>query len=110
MPFQPENQEAKKADHRRPRIVAQAIISALKETDSDNIPKLQRLGRALVAKALEGDVAAMKEVADRVDGKVPVQVQGDPDNPLIIERVMREIIDPSQKTNPLPDARDPRAA
>jgi hypothetical protein len=52
----------------------------------------------------------MKEVADRVDGKVPVQVQGDPDNPLIIERVMREIIDPSQKTNPLPDARDPRAA
>jgi hypothetical protein len=110
MPFQPGNQEARKADLRRPRIVAQAIISALRETDSDNIPKLQRLGRALVAKALEGDVAAMKEVADRVDGKVPVQVQGDPDNPLIIERVMREIIDPSQKTNPLPDARDPRAA
>jgi len=112
MPFQPGNLEQKKADQRRPRIVAQAIISALKETDSDNIPKLQRLGRALVAKALEGDVAAMKEVADRVDGKVPVQVQGDPDNPLIIERVMREIVDPAQKSNPvtLPDARDPRAA
>jgi len=110
MTFQPGNQEAKKADLRRPRIVAQAIISALRETDSDNIPKLHRLAHALVAKALEGDVAAMKEVADRVDGKVPVQVQGDPDNPLIIERVMREIIDPSQKTNPLPDARDPRAA
>ena len=110
MVFQPGNQEARKADLRRPRIVAQAIISALKETDSDNIPKLQRLGRALVAKALEGDVAAMKEVADRVDGKVPVQVQGDPDNPLVIERVIREIMDPTQKTNPLPDAGYSRAS
>jgi hypothetical protein len=112
MPFQPGNQEAKKADLRRPRIVAQAIISALRETDSDNIPKLHRLAHALVAKALDGDVAAMKEVADRVDGRVPVQVQGDPDNPLVIATVMREIVDPTQRPNAwaLPDASDPRAA
>jgi len=80
------------------------------DPDQHLLPHVRRFCEALLAKALEGDVAAMNAVMDRVEGKVPQQIQGDPDNPLVIERVMREIIDPSQKTNPLPDARDPRAA
>ena len=43
----------------------------LNETDADNIPKLHRVANALIDKAIEGDVTAIKEVLDRVDGKVP---------------------------------------
>jgi hypothetical protein len=66
----------------------------------------------LLDKALEGDVAAIKEVMDRVEGKVPLPIAGDPDNPLVIQTVNRTIVDPTQKTNPLtlPDARNSRAA
>jgi len=111
MPFQPGNLEGKKGlGSKKPRIITQNLISLLNEVDTSDVPKVRRFCEALLAKALEGDVAAMNAVMDRVEGKVPQQIQGDPDNPLVIERVMREIIDPSQKTNPLPDARDPRAA
>jgi hypothetical protein len=49
---------------------------------------------ALIAKAMEGDIAAIKEIADRVDGKVPQQMQGDPDAPLVVGRIERVIVDP----------------
>jgi hypothetical protein len=80
--------------------------------DTNNVPKVRRFAEALLARALEGDVAAMNAVMDRVEGKVPQQIQGDPDNPLVIATVMREIVDPTQKSNAwaLPDASDPRAA
>lgn len=43
-----------------------------------------QLADALLAKALEGDVAAIKEVGDRVEGKVAqsVNVGGQEDNPV----------------------------
>jgi hypothetical protein len=107
MPFQPGNQlgKATAGIPKKPRIVTQHLIALLNEVDLNDVPKVRRFAEALLAKALEGDVAAMKEVADRVDGKVPVQVQGDPDNPLTIERIIHEIVraDPNQRINP-PDA------
>ena len=53
-----------------------ALVRALEIADN-NPKKLDELARALVAKAKTGDVAALREVSDRLDGKVPQAVVGD---------------------------------
>lgn len=98
--FQPGNQLYK--NRARERRCAQRLTAALLEVDAENVPKLYRLVNALLAKALEGDVGAIKEVMDRVDGRVPQQLGSDPDNPLIIEAITRTIVRPAafQQQNP----------
>lgn len=53
------------------------------EASGDDTKKLDALALALYSKALEGDVSALKEIADRLDGKVPQGhiggEEGDPD-------------------------------
>lgn len=94
MPFQPGNQFGNRAGiPKRPRIITQHLIALLNEVDITDVVKVRRFAEALLARAMEGDIAAMKEVADRVDGKVPQPIAGDPDNPLVIERVIHEIVD-----------------
>lgn len=79
MAFQQGNQESKKADHKRPRIITQKLIARLNDSDG---AALDRVIAALLAKAQEGDVPAIREVMDRVEGKVPQAViggeEGDP--------------------------------
>jgi hypothetical protein len=50
--------------------------------------KLDELAKELWSKAMSGDVSAMREVADRLDGKVPQAVVGD-DEHGPIEHVIR---------------------
>ena len=50
-----------------------AIKEAIEGTDKT---KLRAVADALVDKAMTGDVQAIKEVADRIDGKVPQGVIG----------------------------------
>lgn len=50
-----------------------AIKEAVEGTDKT---KLRAVADALVDKAMSGDVQAIKEVADRIDGKVPQGVIG----------------------------------
>lgn len=81
MAFQPGNQEHKKADRKKPRIITQQLISALNEPFDGDITKMRKVVDGLVAKAIDGDVQATKEILDRVDGKVPQPVSGgDPDD------------------------------
>jgi hypothetical protein len=48
----------------------------------------------LVDNAIEGDTAAIREIFDRMDGKVPTRLVGDKDNPLeVTTRVERHIVD-----------------
>ena len=110
MPFTPGNELAKLGNHKPRRVIQQNLIAALNEVDTDNIPKLRRVVDALIAKAMEGDIAAIKEVADRVDGKVPQTIHGDPDNPLIIEGIVREIVRPEPPALSLIDASQSRAS
>ncbi len=46
-----------------------AIRMSVNEEDADGIKKIRRLADKLVAAALDGDVSALKEVGDRLDGK-----------------------------------------
>ena len=94
MPFESGNQEAKKANHKKPRIITQKLIAKL--NDADGLA-LDRLLAALITKAQEGDVPAIREIFDRVDGKVPQAViGGDEDEPAInlLHRIERVIVRP----------------
>lgn len=79
MPFEPGNQESKKADHRKPRRITQRLISFLEESDGS---RMQQLIKTLTEKATGGDMTAMGYILDRVDGKVPQAVTGDNDGPI----------------------------
>lgn len=45
--------------------------------DSDAPHKLDRIADAHLLKCSQGDISAMRELADRLDGKVPQAVVGD---------------------------------
>lgn len=67
-----------------------AIKEAVQGTDKT---KLRAVADALVEKAMAGDVQAIKEVADRLDGKVPQGISGDDENPLtMVHRIERHIV------------------
>ncbi len=60
--------------------------------DAKGKTKLDRIAAQLVSEAVDGDVPAIKEIADRLDGKVPQALVGDPSHPPI--RVTRvELVD-----------------
>jgi len=56
---------------------ANMLNIAIKEATEEGGTKLRAVADALIAKAVSGDVQAIKEVADRLDGKVPQAVVGD---------------------------------
>lgn len=54
---------------------------------------LRKIAAALISKAEEGDMQAIKELADRVDGKVPQAVIGDEENPInLVHQITRSIV------------------
>jgi hypothetical protein len=50
------------------------------------------VARALISKAAGGDVSAIKEICDRIDGRVPQLIGGDRENPIPFTRVERVIV------------------
>lgn len=76
---QPGNNNAKKDN----RMWGDAIKRVVAQGDAQ---KLRDLAEKLVALAEAGDVAALKELGDRLDGKPAQQVQlsGDSDAPLVV--------------------------
>jgi len=61
---------------------AEAINRALAQDDGK---RLRSIAEALLTKAADGDISAIKEFADRVDGKVIQQIEGDIDHTLTVE-------------------------
>ncbi len=66
-------------------IWRRAIVRALEKAEEDGKrPSLDDLAHKLIAQAHEGDMSALKEVGDRLDGKPAQVIAGDPENPLNI--------------------------
>lgn len=65
------------------KAFAGALRRVLAEAGT-NREKLLEIADALVAKAMSGDVQAIKEIADRIDGKVPQALEhtGDGGGPM----------------------------
>lgn len=77
---------------------ANMLRIAINEATEEGGTKLRQVADALVSKAISGDVPAIKEVADRLDGKVPQGIEGgDPDNPLAVELIRRVIVRPGHQ-------------
>ncbi len=60
---------------------------------------LDRIARAVVSKAVDGDLIAAKEIGDRLDGKPAQAVIGgdEDDNPIrVITEIRRSIVDPKE--------------
>lgn len=51
---------------------------------------LRAIARALILKASEGDMPAIKELADRVDGKVPQGITGDEEGGGALQIVIKQ--------------------
>ncbi len=77
MPFQPGNKLATGGRKEKPfRDALRAEIAAA-EAANDDPRALRKIARKLLGSAAEGDIQAIKEVADRLDGKVPQAIGGD---------------------------------
>lgn len=62
-------------------------MRAVKRVESgEDVQALEKLADALIAKGKEGDVAALKEIGDRLDGKAVQAITGE-DGPLQINIV-----------------------
>lgn len=59
---------------------ANMLNIAIKEAHDEGRDKLRAVADALVREAIAGNVQAIKEVADRLDGKVPQGVIGGDEN------------------------------
>lgn len=73
-----------------------AIKEAIEGSDKT---KLRAVADALVDKAMSGDVPAIKEIADRLDGKVPQAVVGDDgSDPInLVTEIRRVIVRPESR-------------
>jgi hypothetical protein len=81
---------------KRDKIWKDAIIRAIKRREDTDPHALEKLADKLLAGVDAGDVAAMKEFGDRVDGKVAQAIVGgdDDDAPVRLETIRRIIVDP----------------
>jgi hypothetical protein len=69
---------------KRAKIWREAIERAIKRREHDDPQALEKLADKLLAQVDAGDVAAMKEFGDRIDGKVPqALVGGEDDDPAV---------------------------
>src|SRR6476469_2627474 len=78
MPFQP-GQITNPNGARKERKFYQALLIALNAEGPDI--RLRKVAEMLIKQALKGEAWAIKELADRIDGKVPQAqiIQGDED-------------------------------
>lgn len=93
-PFQP-GQSGNPNGRPKSKPFKDAIQKALKAAGDDK-DMLEAVATALVGKAMMGDVPAIKELADRLDGKVAQAIiGGEEDDPAInlVHRIERVIVD-----------------
>lgn len=84
------------------KLMRDALILALMREAEDGegvaTRKLHLIAGRLVEKAMGGDISAIKEVCDRVDGK-PTQPAGEDQAPPPLTRIERVIVRPQKKSS-----------
>lgn len=77
------------------KTFANMLRIAISEAHEKGGTRLRAVADALVEKALTGDVSAIREIGDRIDGKVPQAVVGDADaDPIsVVATIKRVIVD-----------------
>ena len=67
------------------KLIADAIrVSLMRAAEKGKSKRLQLVADKLVDKAIDGDVAAIREIADRIDGRVPQAVSGHVDSHITV--------------------------
>jgi hypothetical protein len=96
-PFQP-GQSGNPNGRPKTKPFKDALQKAIESAGDDN-SALKLVAAALLAKAQEGDVPAIKEIADRLDGKVAQPISGDDDGDAIrvVHKIERVIVRPPVK-------------
>jgi hypothetical protein len=83
MPFAPGQSGNPNGRPKRDKFLTQQLIAELRLIDpKTQVNRTRRVIQALIDKAEEGDVAAIREVLDRVEGKVTQIIGGDEESPL----------------------------
>ena len=100
MPFQPGQSGNPTGRGVGEKLFRDALMLALKEADGDRL-RLRRIADKLVENAMAGEIAAIREVADRIDGRVPQPLRSDSDDGKIVVEI--------RSFPPLPDSPDPAA-
>jgi hypothetical protein len=93
MPFQP-GQSGNPQGRAKDKPFRDALLLAIKEAEAaDNSPRaLRRVAERLLDEAAAGNVQALKEVADRLDGKVPQGIDNG-EQPFRTEHIFRWLND-----------------
>ena len=68
---------------------------ALRKYITQNPNELEQAAKALFAKAKDGDVAAIKEIGDRLEGKAVQRVEGSGEDGEFITKMIVELVEPS---------------
>lgn len=81
------------------KVWADAIRKALVDADREDAPHaIRKLVLQLLTKAAEGDMAALKELGDRLDGKPAQAIVGDATHdPVQLQQIQRIIVDPTHR-------------
>ena len=72
-----------------------ALMRAIKRRESDDPKALEKLADKLLRAVDNMDITAIRELADRLDGKVPQAIGGTGDlPPIALQAIQRTIVDP----------------
>ncbi len=102
MPWQPGQSGNPNGPPKSAKIWKDAINRAIKRREERDPLALEKLADTLLAKVAEGDVSAIKEFGDRVDGKVPQGVGGTDELPPLraeLTEIRRTIVDPGHSNS-----------
>jgi hypothetical protein len=91
----PKGKSGNPEGRRKDKKARDALVMKLMEAGED-MPRLRKVWGAILDKAEQGDVAAAREIFDRLDGKVPQTIAGDDDaDPIsILSKIERVIVKP----------------
>lgn len=80
---------------KRDKLWRDAIMRAVKRREQDDPQALEKLADKLLTLVDGGDISAMKEFGDRMDGKVPTAIVGDDEfDPVRIQEIRRTLVRP----------------